>query len=81
MIPHCALLHQSSYITHSEAAGVTQYSPYWIYDESSDKESHAKYSEEEVTQALVLSIVGQLGCLKKKITEIKHKNNIRIFLK
>lgn len=42
---------------------VTDNSPYWIYNESRDEEHHTKHNEEGVTEALVLGIVGQLGCL------------------
>ena len=50
-------------------AGVRQYSPYWKYNESCNEESHTKHNEKEVTQALVLGIVGQLSSLLKNKTE------------
>lgn len=42
------------------------YSPYWKYNKPCDKERHTKHNEEEVAQALVFGIVGQLGCLLEK---------------
>lgn len=62
-------------------AGVTENSPYWIYYKSCDEECHTKHNEEEVTQALVLGIVGQLGCLKeKKLTEVTVHNEFCVVL-
>lgn len=51
--------------------GVTEHSPYWIYNKSCDKERYTKHNEEEVTQPLVLGVVGKLGCLLEK----KQRNN------
>ncbi len=67
-----SLIHEyrSSYNNYPEVADVTENSPYWIYNESCDEEYHTKNNEEEVTQALVLSIVGQFGCLQEKKTEV-----------
>lgn len=56
-----------------EVAGIRTYSPHWVYDKSGDKENRTKHNEEEVTQALILGIVGQLGSLlEKKSKQIKH---------
>lgn len=50
-----------------------KHSPYWIYNKPCDEENHTKHNEEEVTQALVFGVVGQLGCLfKKNTTQMKH---------
>lgn len=41
-------------------------SPEWEYNEPGDEEDHTEDDEEEVAQALVLGVVGQLSCLKGK---------------
>lgn len=52
-----------NYNIYSEVAGVTRNSPYWKYNKSCDEKCHTKHNEEEVTQPLVLGVVGLLGCL------------------
>lgn len=59
---------------------VTDNSPYWIYNKSRDEEYHTKHNEEGVTEALVLGIVGQLGCLWEDNTTIDDELCIELFL-
>lgn len=58
--------------------GVAKDSPYRKKNKSRDEEGDAEDDEERVTQALILGVVGQLGCLQteEKITDVTLHNGL-----